>query len=265
MAPGSQSATPLAADPALAEIARRIVERTGLIAYANTPQTLAARIDARINALGLSGYAAYLTLLAGAQSEREWDELIAEVTVGETYFFRYSAQMEALRDIVLSGLLTATGKSELRIWCAGCANGAEPYSLAILLRRDLMRETADRQISILGTDICKARLAQAARGAYGEWELRALPEAYRRDCFQKEGGAAVLRDDYKRFVEFRPLNLVMEGPAFEARYAGAFDIILCRNVMIYFSREQNRRLLRHFYGCLKEGGWFVTGHAEPYF
>ena len=250
-------------DPALAGIDDEIIARTGLAFYATRRGDLVAKIDARMRALSLEKYVEYLERLRGPASAQEWEALIAEVTIGETYFFRYPAQWRALRDIVPSMLLSTQGKSELRIWCAGCSNGAEVYSLAMLVQQDLAQEFESWRISILGTDICNVRLRQAQRGIYGEWELRAIPEQYRRNCFVQEGSAWVIRDEFKRLVRFEPSNLIHDTDAFTRKHCG-FDIILCRNVMIYFSAEQNRILLKQFHDGLKEGGWFMTGHSEPY-
>ncbi|MEX0644603.1 MAG: protein-glutamate O-methyltransferase CheR [Parvularculaceae bacterium] len=261
---GGAAIAGLIAEPALAEIENRIIRKTGFAFYADRRGDLAAKVDARMRALGLNSYDAYLERLKGPFESLEWDALIEEVTIGETYFFRYPAQWEALRDIVLSSLLATKGKSELRIWSAGCANGAEVYSLAMVLQKDLACRFQGWDISILGTDICKTRLRQATRGAYGEWELRAIPEEYRRECFHHEGSSWNIRDELKRFVKVELLNLIHDTESFALRNSCAFDIILCRNVMIYFSAEQSRMLLKQFHHCLKEGGWFITGHSEPY-
>jgi chemotaxis protein methyltransferase CheR len=212
-----------------------------------------------MRALGLARHEDYLALL-GSGPASEWDTLIDEITIGETFFFRYPAQWDAIKDVVIGERRAALGQAPLKALCAGCANGAEPFSLALLLRVDLDYRGP---LTILGADISKARLAQAERGVFGAWDLRATPERYR-DCFVANAQGWILKGEYKQGVEFKALNLVEEGEAFAARHAKEFDIVICRNVMIYFSAETNRRLLKGFHACLKEGGWFIAGHAEPY-
>lgn len=250
-------------DPAAGEIMKRAIARTGLDCYADREDALAAKIEGRMRELGVARFSDYLTLLDGARGKGEWSALIDEITVGETFFFRYPSQWDALRDTIVPDCLANNGGQPLRVLCAGCANGAEPYTLSIMATQELGVFLTKSQLSIVGFDISQSRIEQARAGVYGAWDLRAIPEHYR-SCFEPKGGGWRLRDEYRRDVEFSVVNLVRDAETLAISHAGEFDIILCRNVMIYFSAETNRRLLQTFHACLKESGWFITGHAEPY-
>ena len=116
------------------------------------------------------------------------DALIEEVTIGETYFFRHREHFDALRDLVLPDLIARNaGQRRLRIWCAGCADGAEPYSLSILLRRELAHLLFGWEVSILGTDINRQCLAIAREGRFEEWSLRSTSEDVKQACFAEKG------------------------------------------------------------------------------
>ncbi|MBZ5586495.1 MAG: protein-glutamate O-methyltransferase CheR, partial [Acidobacteriia bacterium] len=182
--------------------------------------------------------------------------------IGETYFFRQAEHFQALREIVLPDLIARNaGVRRLRIWSAGCANGAEPYSLAMLLREPGFERISGWNVSILGTDISEKHLAQAREARYDDWAFReASAEEATARCFVREGKRWALRPEYTAGVSFRIHNLV--GDSLPGNIA-EFDLILCRNVMIYFSPAVIRGAAERFYNRLAEGGWLLVGHAEP--
>jgi chemotaxis protein methyltransferase CheR len=251
-------------DPLLADIIDRIMDRTGIDCRSSREDYIIRKVDARIKALGLSGYADYLKRLTLPACADEWDVLIEEITVGETFFWRYPAQWDAMRDLVLPERRARKPGAPIRIWCAGCANGAEPYTLTILLHHMAPHILEGGNIRILATDICGARLAKAEQGVYSAWDMRALPDNLRTECFIGDGSRWRLRDKYKRNIIFRRHNLADSDDEFVEAESEPFDIILCRNVMIYFDAKLIRRLLKRFHLRLSEGGWLLTGHAEPY-
>ncbi len=151
----------------------------------------------------------------------------------------------------------------MRIWSAGCATGAEPYSVAILLRRDLAAALEGWDVTIVGTDINRAFLARAGSAIFEEWALRATPEDVRRDCFTRSGKEWTLRPSYQEGVSFQYHNLVSHTFPSLVNNLFAFDLILCRNVMIYFNQDIMGRVLAGFHQSLVEGGWLLVGHAEP--
>ncbi|HYA16486.1 MAG TPA: protein-glutamate O-methyltransferase CheR [Bryobacteraceae bacterium] len=253
------------ADPHYLRLKEYLIESTGLAYYIDKDTDLARRIRRRLSELQLRDCASYLELLADpSRGGFEMDALIAEITIGETYFFRHQEHFDALREIVLPDLIARnSGKRRLRVWCAGCADGAEPYSLAILLRRELAHPLLGWDVSILGTDINRRDLAIAREGRFEAWSLRSTPEELRRACFEQEGREWILAPAYRSAVSFRFHNLMDEACPPLASDPSSFDLILCRNVMIYFEPEQMRRIIQRFHDCLEPGAWLLVGPSEP--
>lgn len=256
----------IAADPFFPLLKTAVIRVTGMAFFADKDADLAAIIGRRLESVGVADCAEYYDLVL--DDERGWserDELVSELTIGETYFFRHPELFEALRTIVLPDVIARNaGRRRLRIWSAGCATGAEPYTLAILLRRDFGGALADWQVQIVGTDINKRFLAAAKRGKYQNWALRATPETERERYFvQTEQDVWTLKPEYRQGVSFRAHNLVTDQFPSIADDLYDFDVILCRNVLIYFSREAVRTVVGGLHKCLNDGGWLLPGHAEP--
>jgi len=189
------------------------------------------------------------------------DILITNLTIGETYFFRDPAQFTAIRNIIFPDILERNKSSKrLRIWSAGCATGAEPYSLAILLQLDLSERIAGWQVDIHATDLNRSSLAQAAEGKFREWALRSMPVAVKRECFSNDGLVWTIHPRFKEWISFHHSNLT--DSVFCKPSAGRFDLILCRNVMIYFASEMTRRLVGQFHESLEDGGWLVVSATD---
>jgi chemotaxis protein methyltransferase CheR len=251
-------------DPAYHALKRHVIESTGLAFYADRDELLAELIGERLSELKFSHCSAYDTFLANGQAGRaEMDVLIARLTIGETYFFRDRNQFAAIRDVILPDIMERKKKTrELRIWSAGCATGAEPYSLAILLADEMADRMAGWQISIYATDLNREYLAQAAQGKYREWSLRATLDEERRRCFTQEGHLWAIHPRYKQWIEFRQMNLIASQPPTALLAHAPFDLILCRNVMIYFSPEAISAVIGRFHESLADGGWLVVGACE---
>jgi chemotaxis protein methyltransferase CheR len=202
----------------------------------------------------------YADAVAGGPA---WEALLAQLTIGETYFFRNGAQFDALRDYILPELIERRDSLRtLRMWSAGCATGEEPYSLAILLS-ELLPSDHTWNTSILATDINPLFLARAREALYGNWSFRETPDELRARYWAEEQGRWRLRSDIRRMVSFARLNLA--EPCFPAIVNGtsAMDIIVCRNVTIYFDEATTRQIAERFFGALTPGGWLIVGHAEP--
>lgn len=261
----STLSTPIALDPAYSQLKEHLIESTGLAYYSDKDSDLAERISRRLSRVGLSDCDSYLRLLRdGAHGEVELDELIAELTIGETYFFRYREQFEALQYTVLPDLIARNQTNRrLRIWSAGCATGAEAYSIAILLKREFVGSLAGWDVSIIGTDINRAFLSRARTGEFEEWAFRSTPDELKGACFQRAGNRWLINPEYREGVGFQYHNLVKHPFPSLVNNLCSFDLILCRNAMIYFSREIMRRLVAQFHHCLVDGGWLLVGHAEP--
>lgn len=260
-------------DPAFPALKARIIARTGHHYYVDKDDLLLDRLRKRFKANDLPGAAAYAALLDDrTRGAAEWAALEAEITIGETFFFRYAEQFAALRGTILPGLIAARShERRLTIWSAGCSTGAEPYSLAILLHELLGPALPDWRIAITGTDISTAALATARTGLYGRWALRTLPPEERLRYFAPgpirpgpgREGTYTLRPEYRRMVRFERRNLMELVDGTAPPELNGFDLILCRNVLIYFEAEVVLGMVRSLGRRLVPDGWLLIGHAEP--
>ncbi|MBB5347912.1 tetratricopeptide repeat protein [Desulfoprunum benzoelyticum] len=202
-------------------------------------------------------------LLATALSHRQIETLASHLTVGETYFFRDRRVFDILETQVLPAIIDSRrGRDQhLRIWSAACSSGEEPYSLAILLSR-MIPDLNDWEISILATDISPVSLKKAAAGVYGEWSFRETPRWVKEGCFKKREKKFEIDPRIKRMVTFSCLNLAEDPYPAIVNAARAIDIIFCRNVLIYFSRDKAETVIRSLSRCLVDGGWLVVSPVE---
>lgn len=197
-------------------------------------------------------------------SRLEWKELIARLTTGESYFFRDKGHFFLLQNIILPELIK-TGRScrTLRIWSAGCSTGEEPYSIAILLDR-FFPGLRDWEVLILGTDINERSLEKARRGIYTDWSFRRMDEEVQREYFARNKDLWSIDDRIKKMVTFRQGNLIAEELSGSNSEIRNMDIILCRNVFIYFKSEMVSGVIDRCIPILNEGGYLITGHGELY-
>jgi chemotaxis protein methyltransferase CheR len=248
----------VAQDPAYSRLKNHLIAQTGLAFYADRDKQLSELIGGRLSDLGLRNCTSYGKFLAdGQKGAAETEILIAQLTIGETYFFRDPEAFAAIRNVILPDIMERKQASrQLSIWSAGCATGAEPYSLAILLMDELAGRLDGWQIAIHATDLNRGYLTRAAEGKFRASALRSLSDEMKSACFSKEGQVWSIHPRYKQWISFQQMNLVQ-------RAAGtSFDLILCRNVMIYFAPEVNRRLVGRLHQSLDDGGWLVVGAAE---
>ena len=193
-----------------------------------------------------------------AHREDEWSDLASVLSNNETYFFRERAQLKALADKIVDELLARSPR--LRLWSAACSSGEEPYSLAMTLLET--RKVADALLSIRATDISPRVLELADKGFYRALSFRATEPAMIQKWFEPQGDGFVVADRVKRLVSFGRLNL-LEGPRVAAE--GPFDAIFCRNVLIYFDKPTQKRVVESFARALRPGGYLFLGHAESLF
>jgi chemotaxis protein methyltransferase CheR len=234
----------------------------GLSFESDVGSILARRLAKRLAFLEIRDIKGYYRLLRyGRDREQELSELMDLLTTNETYFFRESFQLRALTDEILPELLLRrggrTGETPLRIWSAGCSTGEEPYTVAMLiLESGCCRETP---VEIIGTDISHRVLRHARRGVYGDSAFRATDDYYRQKYFRREGDGFRIIDPVRNLVTISHLNLLDEA---QLALISRVDIILCRNVMIYFDRPVRVRVAEVFYRVLREGGYLLLGHAD---
>lgn len=230
----------------------------GLVFDESRRDSVAYSVAERLRETGAAGVASYLALLG---DPRERQLLLDEVTIQETHFFRNPPQMRALRAHVLPELLRNADPRgrRLRIWSAGCSTGEEAYTVAMLLR-ELLPSTAGWDVQVLATDVSARALATARQGRYAERAVQmAAPEELAR-FFTRDGSGYVVRPEVRELVRFRHHNLVTEPVPFAPDER--IDLVLCRNVTIYFSRETTRALMMRLHGCLRDGGYLFLGHSE---
>lgn len=253
-------------DAEFPRLKQAIIARTGHFYYQDKDDLLWDRVVKRLAATRTSGSGDYLRQLSdAADGEAEWAALEAEITIGETFFFRYAEQFTALRETILPDLMARRAESRrLRIWSAGCATGAEAYSVAILLSDMLGESIADWRISILGTDINETFLEAARQARFGRWALRAVSPADRDRWFVESGRSVwTLKTAYRGLARFERGNLLdLLGPAPPLELTD-FDLILCRNVLIYFHADAVTKIVQALGDRLADGGWMLLGHAEP--
>lgn len=199
-------------------------------------------------------------LLATPLNHEQIEVLAGNLTVGETYFYRDPRFFELLERQLLPALRELrASERRLRIWSAACCTGEEPYSLAMAVRQ-AMPDPTGWQISILGTDINPRFLQKAARGLYGAWSFRDGSAGLQDRWFTPAaGGRWQIAPELRGSVTFAPLNLVEDVYPSLLTNTNALDLIVCRNVLIYFSAEQAIRVVKQLALCLSEGGWLVLG------
>lgn len=230
---------------------------SGIAFDENARYIVERRVVPRLRALRLDDFAAYYRLLLyGDDAQAELERLLEAVTIRETYFFRERAQLDALCTEALPAVARETGASP-RVWSAGCASGEEPYSVAMLA--GAVAELAGTPVRVVGTDLVASAIESAQAAVYRDSALRSTPEAVRERHFRQEGPNAWRLDATVRTrVTFVRRNLLEGPPEGEA----PFDVILCRNVLLYFGDEARDRAVEVFHEALRPGGLLLLGHAE---
>lgn len=232
------------------------------IALADSKRNLVySRVSRRLRALGLTSFRQYREYLTANASELE--SFINAISTNLTKFFREAHHFDHFRTHVAVPFVQvshgAVGR-RLRVWSAGCSTGEEPYTIAVVLKREI-RDVDRHDVRILATDIDTEVIAKGARGEYSANSIDEVPKTYR-DSFQSSGGSrgsanVTIGEEIQRLVTFRRLNLMEPWP-----FSGNFDAIFCRNVMIYFDAETKSALVERFTQKIRPGGWLYIGHSE---
>ena len=203
-------------------------------------------------------------MLSGELDAAGMEVLASHLTIGETYFFRDEDAFAALSTRILPALIDKrrrAGNRKLRIWSAACCTGEETYSLGILLRR-LLPDIADWRVTLLGTDVNPRFLRKAEEGVYGEWSFRGTSPEFRARHFHRlAGGRHALSPAIRRMATFTQLNLAADADLASVRN-GAFDLILCRNVLMYFTPAQAAKVVRELHRALHDDGWLAVAPCE---
>lgn len=220
-----------------------------------------ARISKRIRTLRLNSFEEYADFLTSPAGNDERKSLVSVLTTNVTRFFRESHHFDHLRDEVLPSLIQrAKNGGRVRLWSAGCSSGEEPYSIALTVL-GLERNIQNYDFKILASDIDPEIVGRAQRGLYRQTALDTVPSQMRSTYFKSDpnGGAGmfVVADALKSLIAFRELNLMHEWP-----FRGQFDVIFCRNVVIYFDTMTSERIWTKFANQLEPDGILYVGHSE---
>lgn len=242
----------------LAELLR---SHCGLHFGSESRYLLERRLGRRLVELGLRSFTSYhYTLRSDATGEGELAWAIDNLTTNETYFLRERQQLEALVQEILPSLQARKGGREggpVSIWCAGCSSGEEPYSIVMLAAEAGLEP--GRDLRVYASDISRQMLHKARRGLYREASFRATEPWLRQKYFVEKDGHFRIADEVKRHVNFAHLNLLDEK---RIALLGVLDVVLCRNVIIYFDLETKRRVVKIFHDKLRPGGYLLLGHSE---
>lgn len=239
-------------DEAFAKIRDTLLAGRGFDLDGYKDRCIKRRIAARIRSLGCQTAEAYLQLLV--ENEAEQEELIEALTIHVSQFFRNPTTFACLEETILPNLIRKKrGEGEVRIWSVGCAGGEEPYSVALLC--DELCGPHDR-VSILGTDVSADILKRARKGLYESHRLVEVPEPVLIEYFSLEGLKYQLSSRIRSKVRFFRHDILQDRPFHRV------DLILCRNMLIYFSRHEQERILTSLANALVPGGLLVLGRAE---
>ncbi len=241
---------------------RKIVyERSGIWFQDSRKHVLETRLSRRLEELKFDDFGQYLTFLAvGPHREDEFQEMFNRITINETSFFRNERQLDVFEQQVLPQLIEARRACKrLRIWSAACSTGEEPYTLAIQVHRTLGVRLDDWHVEILGTDISEKVLLAAREGLYASYAVRTMNPLVLSRYFTEREGAYQLDTTIRSMVHFELLNL---KDTLAARRFGMFDVIFCRNVLIYFDDAMKQHCTKLFHVQLATDGVLFIGHSE---
>jgi chemotaxis protein methyltransferase CheR len=236
-------------------------QHTGLDISLSEQDKIKKILQGRLQHLKLDSLVSYCLFLNADwyENQREWQHLIERITIPETFFLRDKGQFRLLKHKLLPDLIARNRhKRSLKIWSAGCSTGEEPYSLALLVQQ-LLPDYQQWQLLILGSDINQQVLEKARAGVYSHWSLRGVEADFLKH-FQVKGDFLYLNDNIKNSVTFQQINLVKDRFPFDG--ISGMDLILCRNVFIYFTHEAINATLTKFRHSLNEQGYLLTGHGE---
>ncbi|MBI4689814.1 MAG: protein-glutamate O-methyltransferase CheR [Nitrospirae bacterium] len=220
---------------------------------------LERRLSKRVKSHHLNDFRDYYRLLLyDRRRDEELSFIVDVLTINETYFFREMNQLKTLIEEILPELKNKNRDArKIRIWSAGCSTGEEPYTIAMQILEQ--GHFFGWDIEILGSDINQRVLQHARRGVYRKNSFRTTEEHFTEKYFTQEDSSYRINDNVKQLVSFSCLNLL---DPFKVKFVGDIDVILCRNVLIYFDQESRKKVIKSFYERLIGGGYLLLGHAE---
>jgi chemotaxis protein methyltransferase CheR len=243
-------------------ISRLVYEQCGINLHEGKKELVKARLGKRLREGNFKSFGDYYRYVTTDDGTAELISMIDSLSTNLTYFFREESHFQTLRNIVKQRVTPGSkdGLSEkLQIWSAGCSTGEEPYSLAMTVHESINGSSGD--VKIVATDISTRVLQTASKGIFGKERLNNVPPAILKKYFQMGFGACegqfLIKKSIRDMIQFSRFNL-MDTPPTNYR----FDVIFCRNVMIYFDKPTQEGLVNRFYQCLNRGGHLFVGHSE---
>lgn len=235
-----------------------LIQTSGLCLDAEKAYLAESRLQPIIQRLGLADLSALIRQLLSGNDPALLRDVVDAMTTNETFFFRDRVPFDNFRKIILPSLLQARKDvRRIRIWCAACSTGQEPYSIAMVLDEEAPR-LAGWHVEILATDLSRSVIASAREGVYTQFEMqRGLPISQLLRYFRQEGDRWRINEHLRSRVHFDEFNLLSDYGEF-----GRFDVILCRNVLIYFDVPTKQNILNRMAQCLAPDGYFLMGAAE---
>jgi len=238
-------------------IATILHEAAGIVIAPGKTSMVQSRLAKRLRALQLNDYASYIALVRSSEGIAERREMISALTTNVTHFFREKHHFDTLRTSALPPLIArARAGGRVRIWSAGSSNGQEAYTIAMVLA-ELAPDFDRLDIRILASDIDPLMIARGRSGIYPETAIEPIPTDLQRKYFSACDAGAEVIAPLRKLVSFKELNLHNPWPM-----SGKFDVIFCRNVVIYFDPPAQAKLWQRFENQLAPGGWLFLGHSE---
>lgn len=232
-------------------------DRSGLLLSADKQYLVESRLSPLARKAGLASLAELVAKLK-SNNERLVVDVVEAMTTNESFFYRDKIPFDHFRDAIMPGLISARSvQRRIRIWCAAASTGQEPYSLAMMIR-EMKEKLSGWRVEILATDLSTEVLEKAKAGVYSQFEVqRGLPIQMLVKYFAQVGDTWQIAPDIRAMVQYRPLNLLSDFAAF-----GRFDVIFCRNVLIYFDQDTKMGVLNRIARLLEPDGFLVLGAAE---
>ncbi len=237
-------------------IADLLYRHSGIVLGPSKESMVYARLSRRLRELGMTRFEDYCDLL---ESNSGGDEFLAfsnVMTTNLTRFFRESHHFDYLADTVFRTQREVRFNRRMRIWSAGCSSGEEPYSIAMAMR-DHLPDVDRWDAKILATDLDTNMVMRGSNGLYPAEAMQDVPDSRRDKYFTPTNNGFQARESLRQMITFKPLNLLHQWPV-----KGPFDVIFCRNVMIYFDNQTKTELVRRFAKLLRPEGWLIVGHSE---
>lgn len=240
------------------KISQLVYEKFGINLTEKKKALVRGRLHAIVRSNGYRSFGEYYDAVMEDDSGRELLRLVDRISTNHSYFFREADHFDVLTERVLPALRRNRDEKKLRIWCAGCAAGEEPYTIAMVLDDYFGKDYRSWDIKILATDISTTALGLALEGVYPAQKVAGLPKEFSSYVTKLDDDHVRVSAKLRNRVMFKSLNLMRDSYPFQ----GTFDIIFCRNVMIYFDLETRKGLLERFHRYMGKGSYLFIGHSE---